>query len=188
AEVAGGGALVPALGEVRRAADDVGEQGLGGQQVAALHGLDAALEDAVDLGRSRRVPHLPQRASRARRLVGVVPAQDRDRFRFGPAAGSPALTGRTWPEMLRARSLARKSAADEMSSAFTKRRSGERSSIALRTSSSVIPRTRACPAITLSMRSPSVAPGATTFTRMLCGPSSMASPKVMPTWPALAEQ
>src|SRR5712692_6293931 len=61
AEVAGGGALVPALGEVRRAADDVGEEGLGREQVAALHRLDAALEDLVDLGRARGVPHLPQR-------------------------------------------------------------------------------------------------------------------------------
>ena len=67
-------------------------------------------------------------------------------------------------------------AADEMSLAVAIRLSGERSSIALRMASGVMPRTRAWPSMTLSMRSPSMAPGATQLTVMLCGASSSAMP------------
>ena len=54
--------------------------------------------------------------------------------------------------------------------------------------SGVMPRCLAWPSMTRSMRSPSMAPGATQLTVMLCWASSIAMPNVMPTWPALAAQ
>ena len=103
-------------------------------------------------------------------------------------AGSPALTGRTWPEILRAAGLQKNAAAAAMSSAVAMRLSGDRSSIILRMASGLRPRCFAWPSMTRSMRSPSMAPGATQLTVMLWGASSSAMPYVMPTWPALAEQ
>ena len=90
--------------------------------------------------------------------------------------------------MLRDMSLQKNTVASTMSSAVTMRLRGERSTMALRICSTEIPRTCACPAMTRSMRSPSTAPGATQFTRILCSASSRAMPYVIPTCPALAEQ
>src|SRR5581483_4823562 len=122
---------------------------------------------------------------------GGAGSERKDEARGGDGphpAGSPALTARTCPEMLRAMSLQKNTVASTMSSAVTMRLSGARSIIIFRIASTDTPRTSAWPAITRSMRSPSTAPGATQLTRMLCGASSRAMPYVMPTCPALAEQ
>src|SRR6185295_10272474 len=75
-------------------------------------------------------------------------------------AGSPAVTGMHWPEMLRAPSLHRNAASDAMSSAVDMRCSGDRSTNDLRIRSTSTPRTSACPWMTRSIRSPATAPGA----------------------------
>ena len=74
-EIADGRALVPALREVGRDLDDLGEEVLGAWEVACLHGGHAVAEQAVDLGDAGAAPDLPERGGGVRRARGVVAGQ-----------------------------------------------------------------------------------------------------------------
>src|SRR5262245_30490839 len=88
-EIAGGGPLVPPLGEFRRALDDAREDLLGLREVLALHRLDAADEKRVELLDPRATPHLPERRLRPRRGGGILALQDRQRLLFRHDASNP---------------------------------------------------------------------------------------------------
>jgi len=57
-----GGALVPALGELGLAANDLAEGLDGGGALLVVHLLDADREESIDVTVAGAAPHLPQRA------------------------------------------------------------------------------------------------------------------------------
>src|SRR5439155_835227 len=63
-QVVDGGALVPALGEIRATADDLAEGVDGGLELAVLHLGDAGAQQVVHVLVAGAAPHLPQRALR----------------------------------------------------------------------------------------------------------------------------
>src|SRR4030095_7967307 len=91
-EIPDGGALVPALGEIRGTLDDAGEEILGLAEVVALQGLDALVHPRVHLGVPRAAPHVPEESLGLGRLIGVVAAEGLERLSLAHRARA-AVTG-----------------------------------------------------------------------------------------------
>src|SRR5206468_9650275 len=100
--IAHGRSLVPAFREARRPRDHPRKAGFGLDELSALHGLDAFLQEFIHLGDSRPAPHRPERGLRPGGRYGIISLKQGERLLLGhrsplcyTSAPFPAACSRT---------------------------------------------------------------------------------------------